>query len=420
VLRTQTRSPQLEKQAVAENPIVGLDKLLLFSAASLMMLGLVMITSASLDYANHRHAAPLHYFFRHAIYLLLALSVAAVVYSRSMQFWEQYSGYMLFAAFALLLLILIPGVGYTANNATRWLALGPITIQISEIVKIAVVAYLSSYLVRQTELVKSHFSGFLNPMLVIMALVVCLLMQPNFGAVVVLLAASLGMLFLGGVRIGQFALVVLGALGAVITMVVTAEYRMKRLYAYLDPWADQNGGGYQLVQSLIAFGRGEWSGLGLGNSIQKQFFLPEAHTDFIFAVVAEELGLLGCLLTLALYALMIGRILWIARCAEIQHRAFSAYMAYGISIIFAVQLFINAGVSIGLLPTKGLTLPFLSYGGSSLIVSTLFVAVALRIHYETQRDASEQSSRQGSVALNQVDRDVTKKTAALTMRGESV
>jgi len=416
-LRTQARSPRPDKQTMVDNLVFGLDKPLLFAALVLMMLGLVMITSASLDYANHRHGVPLHYFIRHLIYLLLALSVAVAVYSRPMQFWEDSSGYLLLGAFALLLLILIPGVGYTANNATRWLAVGPITIQVSELTKIGVVAYLSSYLVRQTELVRSHFSGFLNPMLVIMGLVFFLLMQPDFGAVVVLLAASLGMLFLGGVRIGQFVLVVLGALAAVTTMVLTAEYRMKRLYAYLDPWADQNGGGYQLVQSLIAFGRGEWSGLGLGNSIQKQFFLPEAHTDFIFAVLAEELGLLGCLLTLAIYTLLIGRILWIARQAEFQHRAFSAYMAYGIAIIFAVQLFINVGVSIGLLPTKGLTLPFLSYGGSSLIVSTFFIAVALRIHFETQRDAVEQSSRQGSVALNQVEPVVKEKPAPLVTRG---
>jgi len=214
---------------------------------------------------------------------------------------------------------------------------------------------------------------------------------------IVLLCASLGMLFLGGVRIWQFALVIVAAVLAVAVMVLSEEYRMNRLVAYLDPWAYQQGGGYQLIQSLIAIGRGEWLGLGLGNSIQKLFFLPEAHTDFIFAVLAEELGLLGCIVTLAIYSLLIGRILVIARRAELLQRAFSAYVAYGIAIIFSVQLFINVGVSIGLLPTKGLTLPFLSYGGSSLLVSSIFIALVLRINDEMIHSLSEFGQRKGSV-----------------------
>ena len=219
-------------------------------------------------------------------------------------------------------------------------------------------------------------------MIIMMGLVVLLLLEPDFGAVVVLLGAALGMLFLGGVRLWQFILLMAASGAAVVAMVTSSEYRMQRLSAYLDPWADQFGEGYQLTQSLIAFGRGEWFGLGLGNSIQKLFYLPEAHTDFIFAIMAEELGFIGCLLALLIYATLITRMLVIARKAENMGKAFGAYVAYGIAIVFSAQLIINVGVNIGLLPTKGLTLPFLSYGGSSLLVSCVLIALVLRINQE--------------------------------------
>jgi cell division protein FtsW len=223
-------------------------------------------------------------------------------------------------------------------------------------------------------------------------MIVLLLLEPDFGAVVVIMGASLGMMFLGGVRLFQFLLLIAVSLGAVILMALASPYRMQRLITFADPWADQFNTGYQLTQSLIAFGRGEWLGVGLGNSVQKLFYLPEAHTDFVFAIVAEELGMLGAMAVLALFAFLVARIFIIARRAETRQQGFSAYLAYGIGLIFAGQVFINVGVNAGLLPTKGLTLPFLSYGGSSLVINCLMIAVLLRIDYE-QRKALRQARR---------------------------
>jgi len=370
---------------------------LLVSALVLIVVGWVMIASASMDYSGRNNGDALYYFFRHSVYLTISLCLFFVVLCISMEFWQRFSVWFLLGSFALLAVILVPGVGYTANNATRWLDLGPVTIQVSELAKVAVLLYLASYLVRQTELVRSHVFGFINPMLVIALLIILLLGQPDFGAVIVILSASLGMLFIGGVRIWEFVALVLVSAVAVAAMVYGEEYRMARLIAYLDPWEYSQTGGYQLVQSLIAFGRGDLFGLGLGNSIQKLFFLPEAHTDFIFAVLAEESGLFGSLVVLFFYAVMIVHILKVARRAENAGRNFSAYIAYGVALIFSVQLFINVGVSTGLLPTKGLTLPFISYGGSSLIVSFIFLAMILRIDYELKLQALEQQKRKGGV-----------------------
>lgn len=370
---------------------------LLVSALVLILIGWVMIASASMDYSGRNNGDALYYLIRHSIYLAISLSLFFLVLCISMEFWQRFSVWFLLGSFALLAAILIPGVGYTANNATRWLDLGPVTIQVSELAKVAVLLYLASYLVRQTELVRSHIFGFINPMLVIALLIILLLGQPDFGAVIVILSASLGMLFIGGVRIWEFVALVMVSAVAVAGMVYGEEYRMARLIAFLDPWEYSQTGGYQLVQSLIAFGRGDLFGLGLGNSIQKLFFLPEAHTDFIFAVLAEELGLFGSLVVLFFYAVMIIHILSVARRAENAGASFSAYIAYGVALIFSVQLFINVGVSTGLLPTKGLTLPFISYGGSSLIVSFIFLAMVLRIDYELKLQALEQLKRKGGV-----------------------
>ena len=383
---------------------------------ALCLLGWVFITSASLDYANYKNGDALYYFYRHGIYLVLAFCCALAVLLLSVDFWKRFAAWLLLGSFLLLFIILIPGVGYTANNATRWLSLGVITVQVSEIAKIGVLVYLSSYLVRQRELVRSNIFGFINPMLVIMLLVGLLLAQPDFGAVVVILGASLGLLFIGGVRIWQFGLLVLAAVAAIAVMVLSEEYRMARLIAYLDPWAHSQTGGYQLVQSLIAFGRGDLFGLGLGNSIQKLFFLPEAHTDFIFAVIAEELGLLGCLVVLAIYSAMLLEILRVALRADKAGANFAAYLAYGIALVFSIQLFISVGVNTGLLPTKGLTLPFISYGGSSLLVSAMFLAMVLRIDWELKQQAQQQQQRKGGV-VNELPKTARQKSGGTRRRG---
>ena len=358
------------------------DFILLLSTFTLLAIGLVMISSASMDYASQRYGDPFYHTRRHAIYLIIALIAGFIASKVSVELWQRSDKYLLLLSFIILTLIIIPGVGVTANNATRWLAIGPLTLQGSEVAKLGVIVYLGSYLVRQNDLVRSKWSGFLNPMAIMMTMVVLLIKEPDFGAVVVLMSAALGMLFLGGVRLWQFIITLVGVGGLCVVLVMSSQYRMQRLYSYLDPWSDQFGDGYQLTQALIAFGRGEWFGLGLGDSIQKLFYLPEAHTDFIFAILAEELGFIGCLLVLSIYVVLIGRILFIARKAESMSQSFSAYVAYGVSIIFSAQLFINVGVNIGLLPTKGLTLPFLSYGGSSLLVSCVLIGLVLRIHQE--------------------------------------
>ena len=358
------------------------DFILLLSTFTLLAIGLVMISSASMDYASQRYDDPFYHTRRHAIYLIIALIAGFIASKVSVELWQRSDKYLLLLSFIILTLIIIPGVGVTANNATRWLAIGPLTLQGSEVAKLGVIVYLGSYLVRQNDLVRSKWSGFLNPMAIMMAMVVLLIKEPDFGAVVVLMSAALGMLFLGGVRLWQFIITLVGVGGLCVVLVMSSQYRMQRLYSYLDPWSDQFGDGYQLTQALIAFGRGEWFGLGLGDSIQKLFYLPEAHTDFIFAILAEELGFIGCLLVLSIYVVLIGRILFIARKAESMSQSFSAYVAYGVSIVFSAQLFINVGVNIGLLPTKGLTLPFLSYGGSSLLVSCVLIGLVLRIHQE--------------------------------------
>ncbi len=377
--------------------VPSIDFVLLGSVCALLSLGLVMICSASMDYASSRYGDALFHTRRHLVYMIVACVASVAAFKIPLSLWEKSGPYLLVASFAILILILIPGFGRTANGATRWLSLGPFTLQGSEVAKLGVIVYLGNYLVRQHDLVRSHWLGFLNPLFIMTGLVVLLLLEPDFGAVVVLSGAALGMLFLGGVRIWEFLFSSIAVAIVGFFVVISSPYRMQRLYAYLDPWADQFGEGYQLTQSLIAFGRGDWFGLGLGNSIQKLFYLPEAHTDFIFAIMGEELGFIGCLAALLIYVVFISRILMIARKAESMGRAFGAYVAYGVALVFSAQLIINVGVNIGLLPTKGLTLPFLSYGGSSLLISCVLVALIMRIHRELMFEEADTSVKKYGV-----------------------
>ena len=388
--------PRLSPSSLGAN-VPSIDFILLACVCALVSLGLVMICSASMDYASERYGDALFHTRRHLVYIVIASIASVIAFKTPLSIWEKSGPYLLIASFVILILILIPGFGRTANGATRWLALGPFTLQGSEVAKLGVIVYLGNYLVRQHDLVRSHFLGFANPLLIMSFLVVLLLLEPDFGAVVVLSGAALGMLFLGGARIAEFLFssVVIAVVGFFV--VSSSDYRMQRLYAYLDPWADQFGEGYQLTQSLIAFGRGDWFGLGLGNSIQKLFYLPEAHTDFIFAIMAEELGFIGCLTALFIYVVFIGRVLVIARKAESMGRAFGAYVAYGVALVFSAQLIINVSVNIGLLPTKGLTLPFLSYGGSSLLVSCVLAALIMRIYRELMFEEADASVKKYGV-----------------------
>ena len=361
---------------------LDLDFPLLAGCLALLGLGLVMIASASTEVAAVNVGSPLYYMLRHLIYLVVGLGAAAVVLLIPLETWQRLSGMALLAAFALLVLVLVPGIGREVNGSMRWIGFGAFNVQPSEIAKLFVVIYLAGYLVRRQAEVRESWAGFFKPFVVLLPMAGLLLLEPDFGATVVMMGAAAAMLFLGGVGLLRFGLLVALAVGALFVLVQTQEYRLQRLITFTDPWADQYGSGYQLTQALIAFGRGEWFGVGLGNSIQKQFYLPEAHTDFVFAVLAEELGMLGALVTVGLFAFVCVRALYIGLWAEKAKQFFAAYVAYGLAFLWIGQFLINIGVNVGLLPTKGLTLPFLSYGGSSLVICCVSLALLLRIEWE--------------------------------------
>ena len=360
------------------------DMPMILLALALLMVGLVAISSASIEYADWHYQNAWYHTQHHLVYLLASIITAAAVYCVKPQFWLDTGWWWLFAALALLILVLIPGVGREVNGSQRWLPVGPFTLQPSEFAKLAVVVYLAGYMVRREYEMRNQWQGFLKPMTVLFAMTLLLMIEPDFGATVIVSAAAFGMLFLAGVKLGHFLLVLLGALAALLVLVVSEPYRVKRLTAYTDPWADPYNTGFQLTQSLIAFGRGEWFGVGLGNSVQKLFYLPEAHTDFVYSIWAEETGFVGAIAVIGLYAALIGRILWAGRQSLKVGNPFGAYLCYGVALIFSGQAFINMGVSSGLLPTKGLTLPFVSYGGTSLIVCCAMVGLVLRIDRDTR------------------------------------
>ena len=358
---------------------VAPDSVLALLGLALMLVGLVAISSASIEYADWHYQNSWFHTQRHLVYLLLALGAGVMTYRVPPKFWLNTGWVWLFVALALLILVLIPGIGREVNGSQRWLPLGPFTLQPSEIAKMAMVVYLAGYTVRREHEVRNHWQGFLKPMAVLFAATLLLMMEPDFGATVIVAGSAFGMLFLAGVKLGHFMLVLGGALAAMLVLVVSAPYRLARLTAYTDPWADPFNTGFQLTQSLIAFGRGEWLGVGLGNSVQKLFYLPEAHTDFVFSIWAEETGFVGAMVVIGLYVALIGRILWAGRKSLAVANPYGAYVCYGVALVFSGQAFVNMGVSSGLLPTKGLTLPFVSYGGTSLIVCCCMLAMVLRI-----------------------------------------
>ncbi|OZG72035.1 putative lipid II flippase FtsW [Hahella sp. CCB-MM4] len=372
---------------------VEVDLPLLGAAIALLAFGLVMVTSASLDVADVRNHQALYYFWRHGAYILIGLFVGFAMLRVPLRWWHEQSWVLLAIALAVLLAVLIPGIGRTVNGSTRWVGLGIINIQPSEIAKVCMVIYTASYLVRRMDEVRGSWWGFIKPLLVLMLVALLLLMEPDFGALVVIMSAIVGMIFLSGVALKHFGALLVMCVSSVALLAISQPYRLKRLTAYTDPWADQFNSGYQLTQSLIAFGRGELTGVGLGNSVQKLFYLPEAHTDFVFAIIGEELGLIGVLVVLALYGVLLWRGMSIARSAEKAGQLFNAYVGYGITLLLGVQALINLGVNTGLLPTKGLTLPLISYGGSSLIISCLCVGILLRIRAELGSASESEGGR---------------------------
>lgn len=363
-----------------------LDAPLVIMGLALLLVGLVAISSASIEYAEWMYGNPWHLSQRHLIYMVAALTAGVACYSISTEYWLATGWWWLFGALALLILVLIPGVGREVNGAQRWIPLGPFTLQPSEFTKLAFIVYLAGYMVRHEEDMRSHWRGFFKPMGVLFVVSLLLLIEPDFGATVIISATAFGMLFLAGVRIMHVLAVGMMALCALVLLIVVEPYRMKRVLDYTDPWADPYNSGFQLTQSLIAFGRGEWLGVGLGNSVQKLFYLPEAHTDFVFSIWAEETGFVGALAVMALFAALIGRILWSGRRAFLSEKKFGAYVCYGVALVFSGQAFVNMGVSSGLLPTKGLTLPFVSYGGTSLIASCAMLGLVLRVDRDSRQE----------------------------------
>lgn len=361
---------------------IDIDFPLLAGCLALLGLGLVMIASASSEVAAAQSGNPLYHMIRHLVYLALGTGAALVTLLVPMALWQRYSGTLLLVAVVLLILVLLPGIGREVNGAKRWIGFGIFNLQPSELAKLFSVMFIAAYLVRRQEEVREKLTGFIKPMLVLGPIAALLLAEPDFGATVVLVGAAIAMLFLGGVNLLRFIPLAAGVLGLGVLVMTSQAYRLQRLTNFVDPWADQYGAGYQLSQALIAFGRGEWFGVGLGNSVQKQFYLPEAHTDFVFAVLAEELGMVGALITVGLFVFVSVRALYIGLWAEKAKQFFSAYVAYGLAFLWIGQVLINIGVNIGLLPTKGLTLPFLSYGGSSLVICCISLALLLRIEWE--------------------------------------
>jgi len=370
---------------------IDLDFPMLAGCLGLLGLGLVMITSASSEVAAALSGNTLYHMIRHLFYLVIGLGACVATLLVPMSIWQRNGARLLIAAFVLLILVLVPGIGREVNGAARWIGFGIFNVQPSELAKLFTVIFLAGFLVRRQDEVREKLMGFIKLMMVIGPMSGLLLLEPDFGATVVLVGASIAMLFLAGVNLLRFIPLVLGVLAAGVAVMTSQSYRMQRLTNFIDPWADQYGAGYQLSQALIAFGRGEWLGVGLGNSIQKQFYLPEAHTDFVFSVLAEELGLVGSLLTVALFVFVSVRALYIGLWAEKAKQFFAAYVAYGLAIMWIGQILINIGVNAGVLPTKGLTLPFLSYGGSSLVICCVMLGLLLRIEWEsrTQLNSAE-------------------------------
>lgn len=353
----------------------------------LLGLGWLMVASASTGIAESYTGNPAYFAIRHGFYLAIGIAAMFMTSRMPTAFWRRYELLMLGVAFVGLVMVLIPGVGHEVNGSRRWLNLGVVKLQASEIAKLAAVFYVAGYLVRRQDEVRQSFIGFLKPLVVLITMVLMLLAEPDFGAAVVLLGSAMVQLFLGGVRAGQYFMLMVGTIALSVVVVTREDWRVQRLMAYLDPWAPEHvyNTGYQLTQSLIAFGRGEIWGVGLGESVQKLFYLPEAHTDFVFAIWAEETGLVGGLIAIGLLTLLIGRIWQTVWLAQKQGLIYEAYIAAGIGSMLTFQVIINLGVNIGLLPTKGLTLPFFSYGGSSLVLACVMVGMVMRIHHEARQ-----------------------------------
>ncbi|TFH90511.1 cell division protein FtsW [Vibrio ouci] len=383
----------IKRWMTTASPEALYDRQLVWISLGLMLTGLVMVTSASFPISSRLTDQPFHFMFRHAIFLVLALMASSVILQVPMKRWLQYSTWLLLISIGLLVVVLV--AGKSVNGASRWIPLGLFNLQPAEVAKLSLFIFMSGYLVRKSEEVRSSFfGGFIKPIIVFATLASLLLLQPDLGTVVVMLVTLFGMLFIAGAKLTQFLALMVVGLMSVATLIYIEPYRMRRVTSFLDPWEDPFGSGYQLTQSLMAFGRGEWFGQGLGNSIQKLEYLPEAHTDFVFAVLAEELGFVGVVLVLLLIFSLVLKAIYIGRKAFDNEQLFGGYLAFGIGIWFAFQTLVNVGAAAGMVPTKGLTLPLISYGGSSLIVMAVAVSILLRIDHECRLVVADKHEQQ--------------------------
>ncbi len=372
------------------------DWLLPFCVLALASIGIVMVASASIAFAADIYQDPWFFLKRHLLFLGVGIAVALVVSQVPLSVWSGLSWPLLLFACLLLLAVLVPGIGREVNGSRRWLALGAITVQPAEVAKFCLLVFFASFLTRRNQQLR-HWSSFMVPVVILGVVAVQLLLQPDFGSVVVISGTVLAMVFLAGARLPHTFLLVGLAACALALMAMVSPYRLQRLTTFLDPWRDQFASGYQLTQSLIAFGRGEWFGVGLGNSVQKLFYLPEAHTDFIFAILSEEWGMAGGLVVIGLFVALTWSLLRLVRQALAQQKFFAALLAFGIAVLLAGQAFVNMGVASGLLPTKGLTLPFVSSGGSSLVVCCALFALALRVQWELNSAVDSEMSGEDKV-----------------------
>jgi cell division protein FtsW len=358
------------------------DRTFVLCAILIVVMGLVMVASSSMMVSTHSYNTPFHYLFRQVFTVVMGAILCAVVVQMPLRHIEKHSRILLIVALALLALVLVPGIGRSVNGSRRWLHLGPLNFQVSELAKLLYIIYLAGYLNRFRDKLVENQRTVILPIIILGLTSVLLLLEPDFGSAVVIAATTLGLLFLAGVRVRYFILLISVALLALAALAVISPYRLLRLTSFLNPWADQYGSGYQLTQSLIAFGRGGIGGVGLGESIQKLFYLPEAHTDFLFAVLGEEMGLMGMVTILLLYAVFFWRVFVIGHRAYKERLFFAAFLAYGLGLWLSCQVLINIGVNVGLLPTKGLTLPLMSYGGSSLLTNFVLIGLILRVDHQ--------------------------------------
>jgi cell division protein FtsW len=363
-------------------PLLRLDPVLLLLAAAILLLGLIMVTSASVTTAAHESGDPFAYLERQLLIVASGLALAGAVFLIPISAIERIAPALLIAAGVLLVLVLIPGLGHVVNGGRRWLRFPGINFQVSEAARVLALIYIAQYCVRFETALRSSAGGLIRPLALLVVLGALLLAEPDLGAASVLFVTGFGLLFLAGAQLRWVVASVVGASAALSALVLFSDYRMRRVTGFLNPWADPYNSGFQLTQSLIAIGRGQWFGVGLGASVQKLFYLPEAHNDFLFAVLAEELGLAGVVLTLALFLAFAWRVFALARRAHDAHMKFHAYLASGFGLWLLVQAFVNIGVNMGVLPTKGLTLPLMSYGRSSMLVALAWLGLILRVHHE--------------------------------------